>query len=91
VLKKRGNIDGEAVQRIMAAEANIENAVTMNNKRNVVKWCLQMQHVEKKEGKCVKIKLNHKLEAMAQGFHCRDLKVHIITFMKWDLPKTQKV
>jgi hypothetical protein len=52
VLKKRGNIDGEITQRVVAAgkESNIENTLTMNNKRNIAKkWCLRMQQVEKKE------------------------------------------
>jgi hypothetical protein len=44
-----------------------------------------------KEGKCVKVKLNHKLEALAQGLHSRDLKVQIIASLMWGLPKTQEV
>jgi len=37
------------------------------------KWCLQMQQVDKKERR--KLKLNHKLEALPQGLPSRDLKV----------------
>jgi hypothetical protein len=49
----------------------------MNNKRNVAKMVLTNAEgrEKKKERKCVKMKLNHKLEALAQGLHSRDLKV----------------
>jgi len=76
VPKKRGITGGEIIQRIVAAGSESDKYREYSDneqKKCCQKWCLQMQQVEKKERR--KLKLNHKLEALAQGLHSRDLKL----------------